>query len=504
MELGYHLLGTQGNTDLRTSIFKEILKQGVKLTNYSPPTMETKKYLETPEGKNTFKGLEHRIAAEVTEGTDLLIVECGPTNVTFNMMYAPKQPMSSVAYANQIISNYKGVVFYVHTDPALPITFFPEYYTIAFTNESLKYGGFYNLQHQKTWAALTPALNSSEVSKYFNGPRDSYQRLESAGLLSIEHLEPHYGCLYDWGTFTTKYHPQYDLSYVGAERNRLAKFEKFMAKPGKKVSANLWGRWTEDTIKRYPNVKYHGQLGKGLSRDMYNDSCATIIIADIMCEELGWITGRFFETVTAQSVPLVDIDLASSTNLKNILPKELLAEITIRHHADVIVKVRKLRNDPDYRIDLIARLTKECQKFSAKDTFHRLKQLWVKYKVKHLQNSKNQGKIHAASVATFNQLQRDRIANPTEFNKLLWETVTMRFYQNNVPGNLTYHLVPGAEIDAVKLLPGLRCYKCGNPDANASRTRFLCDDCKADPQGRGPIMEANFQAYTKQFLILNK
>jgi hypothetical protein len=516
MELGYHLLGTQGNTDLRTSIFKSILNKGIKLTNYSPPTTETKKYLEQMENDGmdginypdqVLLQITNKIAAAVDTDTDLLVVECGPTNVTYMMSYAKGQQMSSVAYANQIISNYKGIVFYVHTDPALPLTFFPEYYTIAFTNEYLKYGGFYNLQHQKTWAVLTPALNTELVADYYIGARDNYKELENAGLITIEHLEPHYGCLYDWGTFQTVWKPKYDLSYVGAERNRLAKFEKFMAKPGKQIKANLWGRWTDPTIAKYPSVTYHGQLGKGLSREVYNDSVATIIIADIMCEKLGWITGRFFETITAQSVPLVDIDLARTTNLKNILSPELLGAITIRNHADVILKVKKLKNDPAYRAQLIQDITQECMKFSADDTVARLKQLWLKYKVKHVKRGMNTYNVEQRLrvVTVFQDLQRKRMADPTEYNKLLWEMVTGIFYKKNVPARQPpYLLTPGAEVQPVSLPEGLRCYKCGTLNANAPRTRFLCDDCKADPTGRVSIMEGNFHDIKKKLNQLNK
>ena len=187
IEIGYHLLGTQGNTDLRTSLLLEIIKQGVQLQIYSPLTRDTQKYIESVEGQELFGSVEFKISDKVDSDVDLLIVENGPTNITFSMRFQGEE-IPSIAYANQIISNYKGVAFYVQTDLALPIVFNPDFFSFEYINSHLNKGNFKSMFKDKTWSVLTCAKNTEEFPEKYTPSRYTYGKYVGNGVLDVSNF----------------------------------------------------------------------------------------------------------------------------------------------------------------------------------------------------------------------------------------------------------------------------------------------------------------------------
>lgn len=382
LELGNHLVYTSGSQDLRTRLFREILKNGVEISIQSPFSIATKQYLETEEGKKYFELKNLKYQPEkitVDSDTDLLIVESGSDNAMFETSLDGKR-IPAQAYANQVIKNYKGFVMYLQIDVALNFAFFPERLSKKFLNEFIQYGDYKDLFKDKSWLVVSPAKNVDLFCKNSNSMRANYESLRNSKLINVDNFEFHY-CGIDFEEEV--YHPiknaERGLLYIGGERNRIKKLDLYYNSVSENFPIHIYGKWKDDTKQQFPNIHFKGILEKGKPRELYNQYFGSVIIGDLKYEKVKCVSGRFFEVVTACSLPLIDIDLLETT-VSDIFDEKLLTELTVWDKESVEDKL-KLHNT-DYRVDLINECVRQMKQFSPNTSFKILQKIFEQYKNK--------------------------------------------------------------------------------------------------------------------------
>lgn len=420
LELGLHLVFTQGSQDLRTRLVKEIIDEGVEIHFYSKFSKESLAYLQSPQAKEYFGSMSkiilHDSDEEISKDVDFLIVESGSDNIMFEDTYKG-QKMPAVAITNNKIKKFKGLVFYLQIDLALKFVYFPEFLSVKYINEHIHTASYKDLFKDKKWIVLMPIRkNCVEPHKHFKTARCGYDMLVENNLLNIERFEFHY-CGIDFSEeLKIKTKTPKTLCYIGGERNRIQKFTELYSNSNNK--SVVWGRWTDKTKERFNNVDFKGTLGKGLTKQEYNKHFGSVIIGDKNYEKLGCVSGRFFEVVTARTLPLIDKDLVDTT-ISDIFDKNLISQLVVSSGKQVQLKMDKLHNSNE-RIDLIKECCRNMRRFNPNQSFIYLSELFNKYK----------NKPKKTDLDSLNQLFNSIIMNRVEKNEGELDGMTKYIIEN--------------------------------------------------------------------------
>lgn len=504
IEIGEHLLFTTGNTDLRTKAFDAILQSGIELQLYTPISKDTKDFLESEEGKRRFGKIVLKETFTPDKDLDLLIVENGTDNTNFSWRYKGEE-IPSVAYANSIISNYKGLVFYMQTDPDLPFVFFPEYLSLKFANQYLGYGNCRSILEDKKWVILTCCRNIDDFRKTYSGIRFSYDVYDKSGFLDFDNLEIHYGCL-DAGreqNLKIKKRPEFGISYVGGQRKRNKKIDEFFLKPAKAgIPVNIFGKWKETFTKNFPEISWEGVLGRGLVHETYNNSFGTVVIGDPRYEDLGFVSGRFFEAISSKTLPLIDSKLLGSA-VSEMLSDELLKELLVKDGDDIIKKYKRL-NNTDERVDLIKQVQKETKKFDSFQIVEDLGDLVDKYG----DSPVNRGKEFRKELGGILKTKMKERKETNLFNRLNYDMI-LRQIHYNVKGEHINNLVLAKVFNAPEFNTGKcvdydgssRCSRCGQKQDLTGKSVYVsnsvCEDCRNGVGDFDERLRANFKKVRK-------
>lgn len=484
IQIGHHFQASGGFTDMRTNLFAALSQAGHKVTCHSKVQDESINFMRA--NKSIYKNIQFKmydvcypIPTKKT-GYDFLIVENGASNTNFDFKHPELGKLPYIAWANKVINNFTGIVFYLQSDTDLPMMYYPEFLSMKFLNEHLHHGNFYSLYRDKLFVTLTAAKDLEAFKNMSRTYRYPVPDLVDRKIIRLDRWEMHHTVINKeyYKEYKTKLKPIPAVVYVGRQRSRMNKFKKYygeLADAG--LPMNIYGRWDKGTQKKFPAIKWRGELGKGLVWQKYNKYAASIIIGNVDYENIGMVSARFFEVIQSKCIPIVDPDLLKTT-VSDILSDDLLSLITLSgsHERDVKRVKRLIRLTGQDRADLIKELNKQL---NAKDVYYGIKlleQTWLKW-LKFYKNKFNSARVLNRAEALFIELLEEREA-ANEFSKSYFNNFLLKYYKTNSATNdfqIWYNIQLQFDTQA-------RCYLCGEPIKrdNVFASRIKCDKCQHD------------------------
>lgn len=504
VEIGHHLLFTTGNTDLRTEFFKAFKKNGVEVQVYGGLSKDTKEYLETEKGKREHSNISVTKKTTIDKDVDFVVLENGTDNARFEIGIDGER-VPQIAYANRLISGYKGVVFYLQTDPALPFTFFPEYLSNEYNSKWLGWGNFASLVKDKKFVVLMNAKRIQNlVDLHQQCARTRYVDVQNNGAAFFEYFDVHYCGIYSHDNLDIKNPGEYEakISYVGGERNRIKKMKRLYFDVAEMFGVEIWGKWEDVTKEKFPEVSWGGVLGRGLTKEVYNSSFATVVLGDQNYEKVGMVSGRFFEAISSNTLSLIDSDLRD-TLVSDILDKHLLDQLVVSTTEDVQQKIAQLY-DSEERTDLIKEASRQMFLKSPQDSYDWLIKIFDKYK-----DFEEDDESTIGAIGCFGNLLQEREEKGV-YSKMAYDLFLEKIYKQN---NKTKEFFDGdLSIDNFLLKDtknfvnlqydkSTRCMSCGNllPKKDhkfVSKTK--CAEClDKNDQGQKERMFFNLKEFSK-------
>lgn len=465
LEIGDNLLYTSGTTSIRTNLFKAILAKGHGLTLFSPVGKKTEAFLKTEEGAKHFGKIKVKVKDKIDKNIDFLVVENGTDNINFSWNIDGEH-VPSPAYINRLISSFKGVCFYMQTDPDLPFIFFPEFYSNDFITKYLSNGNSQSLLGGKRFIVASSSKKQGEEFFQYNSKlRASYPMLKKSKLVDFERLEMHYTCLKADKDYKPIKKPSKGLVYIGGQRKRKNELKEFYGVPGSNgVPVEIYGKWDQRAVGEIPDVEWKGVLGRGLVHSTYNDSFGSVIIGDPIFQKTGFVSGRFFELIASRSLPLLDLKLVESS-ISDLLSEELIKELVVENGKQVAEKYARL-NNTSHRKDLIKECARATKKYDSGRVVDDLLQLFERYNTKPIKN-KGRGFRRKANKVLEGLLNERKGGN---FNVQYHDFVLGEINRKRTKLNKG-----GAYADeAIKVDTEKRCPKCGAKQ----ETFTMCKLCK--------------------------
>lgn len=378
IDISTKFLGPGGETEISLPLIKEMVERGWDVSLYSFLKKRSEVYYqEVVDGVNTNPDaqwvknlkLEYKKVKLIDPDTDLVICSNGPTNTNFG---DGRWNMPAIARTNWLITNYKGVVFYKQTDPDLFFVFFPEMYSRPFMNDYLPRGTCAELQKNKKWCITTPMRKFDGFHDHYTMVRPNYAKLKP----DVKHLEYHYSAINNVNKLSVRENPILAPTYIGRERGRNLKFRAFygaLAKQG--VPVDIWGKWSDDTKKSMPEINWKGFAPQGKVNETYNEYLAHIVIGDQTYEKFQMFSSRFFESIVAKTIPLVDEALTLATS--DIINTPFLKDMLLVNASNVREKFERIKNlSFTERKDLSDKIVSSLTRFSPKTVADNLELLY--------------------------------------------------------------------------------------------------------------------------------
>lgn len=245
-----------------------------------------------------------------TDVVDCLLVESSSKNLRFTNALG----RSRAQFSAEQIGAFDGTVFLLHWDAALPFIWnkmfqrgvsWSQRETIP--KERWEYDICYSEPEYvkgKDVVLLSCGMHTDMVKehKIFNGARVKYAEAE----FTVEYLPQGW----DWKTRNVEISQEVDnfLVYLGKPKRRRIKLRNYYAKAG--VPTRIFGKWRDVDQKGFEDVEFPG-FAPSASKTI-NRSVVQFCVTDNGTEEIGWINGRVFETVSWGAILLSEEDNVAS------------------------------------------------------------------------------------------------------------------------------------------------------------------------------------------------
>lgn len=332
---------SNGGTDDRYGLIKELINRGHDVTVFSALTRGTKnnpreerwmleeKDIENiPEHVRFIKKMKyHPVELPVGENSvDILIVESGVGNTTFtNNHYPDKDSPESglIRRFSHVINAHKGPVMYMHNDPSLPFYFrqmagrkYPwGHKKNGYTNpipanrgekwvRDSAWGTFDEMFKDKKSIIITRCLPSQFEFMIDTYDMDRCGYKEFKDQLKFEYIPPAYPYELCEG-YKYQKNIEYPLFYSGGDRRRRRSFRRYYEDMG--VPTFVSGKWKEQAMEAFDGINFLGWLDT--RRDLLqqlNKSGCVIQIQPKDASKMGWWTARPMEVPACKSMIFID------------------------------------------------------------------------------------------------------------------------------------------------------------------------------------------------------
>lgn len=410
----------------RGPIARTMVHNGHKITVYTPLTKVERKVREEviKAGKqvgdwdNTFLKDMGYEPTKLPTDLDVLIIENAALNLTF---YDKANEMPQLRRTVEVINAHKGLCIFTNGDPDLPFPFWKlagckmdwkhkknpyrlDKDTSEYTDLEL-YGWATHdeIFKNKTWVFAIRSEQTEEVVNSLAGGRCRLPYFVEKGLVNVESMFTGQTNEF-FDKFKVREEPTHDVLCQGYPRNREKDFEDLFLYSVNYFNLAATGQWDKGKNVEFRDmcVEYGVNiLGfvDGLQNlyKVVNDSMACIHIGVGKTKKLGWLTGRWLETIFCKSICLWDDKLAG-------YDKYLDRRFSInKDNADKRYKGLKSLSYEDreklwaYQYDMVKHLTIKtwvdefeaiCKKYKVKVTRNKklraeYKNVWVDNTIEH-------------------------------------------------------------------------------------------------------------------------
>lgn len=333
--------GTSGGTGEALSIIKMLVKSGVDVDAYTE--VLNKDNLENLDFniynlEDTYKDIN-------SKHYDALLVMNG------NINYFGGNDVPSQTLNYYIINHFEGKVFYILCDCNLLLkqiwpTVSKKSFASNYKEEDL------NIVRDDIIYVAQPrnldllksklAKNDIKINKVIHFPFERFP------LVTIEN--PSYNNIVD--------NPFYDLSYGGTFRG--GKREKDMIKfyfgYSDDIKVEMFGKikesnFNKDLIKDLRKPEFNKAVSYNDFTKKMSDSLATVIIGDPIYKQLDNLAQRIYESIMTGNITF--IDASYDYNKRVFTDKELIDFNYVNSREEVEDRIRKLRNDKEFRVHII-------------------------------------------------------------------------------------------------------------------------------------------------------
>lgn len=303
-------------TELRLGIIDAMVQQGHEVTILSPVK---KSHLHILKGEKTkefdyscFKKVKYDHTGYPKQ--DVLFIEKSVPNTMFRYKVNGKD-IPFVWRTFQLINKHKGHVVYFQEEAA------GQSFPFAVQHQELGKGrSEWNLRvmgkkvdfwKDKTWTILTHYKHHKKWIKSINENRFCYNKYIRTHGLKSKQIPVCYSAKFD-RRFLPKKNPQYKLLYIGNDRDKNRKMKMYKFYDGHKFRSNVFGKWKPENVKMFETTDFMGFCSPGLVTETYNNSYATVQIADREYEEYGLTTNRIVQVIRGGSICFCDKDIQGS------------------------------------------------------------------------------------------------------------------------------------------------------------------------------------------------